>query len=218
MCTSSHRTSSCIIVPGCDWRIQAGTCEDAHYKRVFTTLWQAVLGVYFIALLCCTPVTARRLKALQAASRKLKAGATWRDRLRCAQTADVLVLQLISAIVLRLVQSALLFLHADKVLHRVVFEIMYELCTYTSLTFVLTFLGFMGKLLARLMGRRKNSRSSTVKQGTLTCKLLTAKQLRILDSSALVLLMVLAFIDGFWSHLRGIATWWLMVCAASLPY
>jgi hypothetical protein len=174
-----------------------------------------VLGVYFIALLCCTPVTVRRLKALQAASRKLKAGATWRDRLRCAQTADVLVLQLISAIVLRLVQAALLFLHADTVLHRVVFEIMYELCTYTSLTFVLTFLGFMGKLLAKLMGRRRNS-TAAAKKDTTACKLLTDKQLRALDLSALALLMVLAFIDGFWSHVRGIATWWLMVCASSL--
>jgi hypothetical protein len=201
-------------VPGCDWRVQAGTCEDAHYRRVFTTFWQAVVGVYFIALLCCTSVTVRRLKALQTAASKLKAGATWKDRLRCAQTADVLVMQLVSAILLRLVQSALLFLHADKVLHRVVFEIMYELCTYTSLTFVLTFLGFMGKLLAKMMGRRSNS--ATAKQGAYTCKLLTTQQLRILDTSALTTLMILAFIDGFWSGVRGIATWWVMVSAASI--
>eukprot|EP00953_Heterococcus_sp_UTEX-ZZ885_P010486 6126-Heterococcus_DN1.PRE.1 len=92
---------------------------------------------------------------------------------------------------------------------------MYELCTYTSLTFVLTFLGFMGKLLAKLMGRRRNS-TAAAKKDTTACKLLTAKQLRVLDSSALALLMVLAFIDGFWSHVRGIATWWLMVVLTSI--
>jgi hypothetical protein len=194
--------------PGCDWRVQA-LCTDAHYERYFTAFWQSVVGVYFFALLACIPLATSRLAGLQQAAVKHSG---WRAKLKCIQTADMLVLQLILSIVVRLLQATLLFLHADAVLHRVFFEVLFEVCIYTSLKFVLAYLAFLGVLLSKM---RAGQQVRNKLYGTALCKVLSPLQMQLFDAVLAVLFIGLGIIDGFYAGLRGIGTWWLTAVASS---
>jgi hypothetical protein len=195
--------------PGCDWRVQA-LCSDAQYERYFTAFWQSVVGVYFFALLACFPLATSRLAGLQQAAGK-RSG--WSAKLKCVQTADLLVLQLILSIVVRLLQATLLFLHADAFLHRVFFEVLFEVCIYTSLRFVLAYLAFLGVLLSKM--RAGQSVRAKLYDGRTLCKVLSPRQMQLFNAVLAVLFIGLGIIDGFYAGLRGIATWWLTAVASS---
>jgi hypothetical protein len=195
--------------PGCDWRVQTA-CSDAQYERYFTGFWQSVVGVYFFALLACIPLACTRAKGLRQAAAKQS---SWRAKLKCIQTADLLVLQLILSILVRLVQAVLLFLHADAVVHRVVFEVLFEVCIYTSLRFVLAYLAFLGVLLSKM--RAGQQVRAQLYDGRALCRVLSPLQMQLFDALLAVLFIGLGIVDGFYAGLRGIATWWLTAVASS---
>jgi hypothetical protein len=194
------------LAQGCDWRVQT-SCSDAQYKRYFTGFWQAVVGVYFLALLACIPLTCGRLKGLQ----QLHANGT--AKRKCLQKADMLVLQLIMSILVRLLQAILLFLHADTVLPRVFLEVLFEVCIYTSLRFVLAYLAFLGVLLSKM--RAGQQVRANLGDGRPLCRVLSPLQMQLFDRALAFLFVGLGIVDGFYSGLRGIGTWWLTAAASS---
>jgi hypothetical protein len=204
---AAHLFVHCIRI-GCDWRVQT-SCADAKYAQYFTGFWQAVMGVYFITLICCLPLACSRWQSLKESAAKLPPGAGLKGRIACVQTADWLVLQLLAGVALRLIQSALLLLHADSVLPRMFFEILFELCVHSSIKFAHMFLEFLTLLVSKL-GRRGTTHS--------TYMLLQPGQLFALDCATFTGFVLLGCLDGLSSGVRsrGVALWWYLAAVALL--
>jgi hypothetical protein len=132
---------------------------------------------------------------------------------KCLQKADMLVLQLIVSILVRLLQAMLLLLHADTVLPRVFLEVLLEVCIYTSLLFVLAYLALLGVLRSKM--RAGQQVRAKVGDGRPLCRVLSPLQMQLFDRALAFLFVGLGIVDGFYSGLRGIGTWWLTAAASS---
>jgi hypothetical protein len=182
------------------------SCADAKYAQYFTAFWQAVMGVYSITLICSLPLACSRWRSFKESVAKLPPGSGLKGRIACMQTADYLVIQLLAGILLRLIQSVLLLLHADTVLPRILFEIIFELCIHSSLKFAHMFLEFLTLLVSKLRRGTHNS----------TYKLLLPGQLFALDCAGFAGFVLLGCLDGLWSGVRGIALWWYLAAVTLL--
>jgi hypothetical protein len=180
------------------------SCADAKYAQYFTAFWQAVMGVYSITLICSLPLACSRWRSFKESVAKLPPGSGLKGRIACMQTADWLVIQLIAGIVLRLIQSVLLLLHADTVLPRILFEIIFELCIHSSLKFAHMFLEFLTLLVSKL--RRGTHNSPPLQPG----------QLFALDCAGFAGFVLLGCLDGLWSGVRSIALWWYLAAVTLL--
>jgi hypothetical protein len=195
-------------VPGCEYRTLAESCPDASYASYFVVFWRAILGVYIVLLAFSMPLVRNRYQSFKESSAKLPAGSSFRSRIACMQAADGVVLQLIAGIVLRLIQAVLL-LHADSTLPRIVYEVLFELCIQSSVRFTHKFLVVLTQMLSKLKRRDGTQKS---------CFLLTQRQLVALDVSTTVVWVLLGCLDGLWSGVRGSALWWYLAAVTGVYY